>query len=106
MEFLNGIAALAAFVALVLLWGAASLAEQLVVESALASIRLLLRLPLHLIDRAARSWLFLLSSAYRRQQIAALESEGPYRRGVILLDRAFSALCGVALLGLLIVSFP
>ena len=81
---------------LIAAWLGAAAAEQFMLESAMAGIRRVLRVPLYLVDQAAAFWLFALSPAYRRQQVAILSVAGRGRR-VAVLRAAFSAVCGLGI---------
>ena len=88
---------------LIAAWLGAAAAEQFMLESAMASIRRGLRVPLYLVDQAAAFWLFALSPACRRQQVAILSVATGRDRRVAVLRAAFSAVCGLGI-GVLLLS--
>lgn len=103
MDALAGFAALMGLFGLIAAWIGLAAGEQFILEGAMAGARRVLRAPLYLVDQAAAFWLFALSPAYRRQQVAILSVTAGRGRRMAVLHAAFSAVCGLGI-GVLLLS--
>jgi hypothetical protein len=101
VDFLTGFASLVALGGLVALWLAAEAVQLIVFERAMAGIARVLRAPLYLLDQAAGFWLFLASTAYRRQQLSVFHGRRGRERTAAIASAALAALCGLGLAAVL-----